>query len=124
LFCFCARILHSRLRPAPSMEIPILSKHSITANDDAWLAHCNARGLEPSTRLQARQSVLTNSNSLECSLYRSDDDDPDAEELDLGDAIVLLQGRFQAPADWDAQTLEDYLDDSDPEDFFSALLEP
>lgn len=105
------------------MEFAILSTHSISADDHAWLAHCSAQGLNPATRLQAREAVLANANSLECCLYRPNEDDPDAEELDLGDAIVLLQGAFQAPAEWDADARADYFDDSDPADFFAAVLE-
>lgn len=101
-----------------------MSKPPLTVDDAAWQAACAANGLDPQQRLQARQQLLGHPDSLDCCLYRPDEEDADAEELDLGDARVLLQGQFQPPADWDEQTCEDYFDDSDPADFVAALLEP
>jgi hypothetical protein len=101
-----------------------MSTSPISAKDAAWLAHCAAHGIDPQQRLEARNAVLANPTVMECCLYRPDEDDPEAEELDLGDARVLIRGIFQPPVEWDADTLEDYLDGSAPADFFDALLEP
>jgi hypothetical protein len=101
-----------------------MSTPATTATDPAWLAHCAAHGLDPAARLQAREAVLGDPASLDCSLYRPDEDDPDAEELDLGEAMVVVRGLFQAPDSWDAATLDDFLDGGDPQDFFAAVLEP
>ena len=37
-------------------------------------------------------------DALDCTLYRPDENDPDAEELELGDGHVLFEGAFEAPA--------------------------
>ncbi len=70
-----------------------------------------------------RQAILNHPDALDCSLYRPDEQDPDAEELDLGDAKVVIQGAFQAPTEWDAQQRADYFDDSAPELFVRAAIE-
>ncbi|TBU96873.1 hypothetical protein [Stutzerimonas kirkiae] len=70
-----------------------------------------------------RNAVLNHDSAFNCTLYRLDEDNPDAEERDLGDAKVLFEGRFEPPADWDAAELEEYYDGSDPELFFSARIE-
>ncbi|WP_454254779.1 hypothetical protein [Pseudomonas sp. Marseille-Q8238] len=72
---------------------------------------------------QHRQAVLDNPQALDCTVYRPDESDLDAEEIDLGDAKVLLAGPFVAPADWDAQEREDFFGDSDPDLFVTAYLE-
>lgn len=74
-------------------------------------------------QLAVRQTVLHSPDALECTLYRADENDPDAEELDLGDAKLLFLGPFEAPADWDAAERAEYFGDSAPELFFSARLE-
>ena len=62
-------------------------------------------------------------DALDCTVYRPDENDPDAEELELGDARVLLEGPFEAPAEWDAVEREDYFDGSDPALFVTARIE-
>lgn len=74
-------------------------------------------------QLAVRQTVLHSPDALDCTLYRGDENDPDAEELDLGDAKLLFIGPFEAPADWDAAERADYFGDSAPELFFSARVE-
>jgi len=56
-------------------------------------------------------------------VYRPDDNDPDAEEEDLGDARVLFDGPFQAPAEWDAATRAGFFGDDDPALFLCARIE-
>lgn len=72
---------------------------------------------------QARNAVLEDPRALECSVYRPDEKDEDAEELDLGEARVLLLGAFEAPIDWDAHQREEYFGEEDPALFFSARVE-
>mgnify|MGYP001761649710 CR=1 FL=1 len=62
-------------------------------------------------------------DALDCTLYRPDENDPDAEELELGDGHVLFEGPFTAPAEWDAAEREDYFDGSDPALFVTARIE-
>lgn len=61
--------------------------------------------------------------ALDCTVYRPDEDDPDADELELGDGHVLIEGQFEAPAEWDAAEREEFFDDSDPALFFVARIE-
>ncbi len=61
--------------------------------------------------------------ALDCTLYRPDEHDPDAEELELGDGYVLFEGRFEAPTEWDAASREEYFDGSDPTLFFVVRIE-
>ncbi|MFC5696604.1 hypothetical protein ACFPU0_13665 [Pseudomonas sp. GCM10022186] len=84
---------------------------------------CLAAGLDPEKRLAARQAVLGHADALDCTLYRPDDNDLDAEEEDLGDARILFTGPFQVPAEWSAQEREDYFGDIDPASFVTALIE-
>lgn len=100
-----------------------MSKPPITATDPAWLDLCAGHGVDPQRRLAARLAVLEHAAALDACVYRPDDQDPDAEELDLGDVRVLITGTFQPPADWDAATREDYFDGSDPDDFHAAQIE-
>ncbi|MCY1535565.1 hypothetical protein D9M68_709770 [compost metagenome] len=90
---------------------------------DSWAQICLAAGLDPEKRLAARQAVLGHADALDCSLYRPDDNDLDAEEEDLGDARILFTGPFQAPAEWSAQDRDDYFGDIDPSAFVTALIE-
>ena len=78
--------------------------------------------LDPQLAL-ARQAVLDHPQSQDCTLYRPDENDPDAEERDLGDAKVLFAGTFQPPADWDAAQRDEFYGDSAPELFMNAVLE-
>ncbi|GLK60489.1 hypothetical protein GCM10017624_26500 [Azotobacter vinelandii] len=91
--------------------------------DAAWTRMCQAAGLDPARRLAARQAILRGAGALDCSVYRPDEHDPEAEEEDLGDAKILFTGPFQAPEDWDELTRADYFDGSDPALFVTALVE-
>lgn len=71
---------------------------------------------------QQRQRVLDATESLDCTVYRPDEDDLDAEEQDLGDAKVLFTGPFEPPQEWDAAERDDYFDGIDPALFFTALI--
>lgn len=70
-----------------------------------------------------RQAILDNPQAQDCTVYRPDETDLDAEELDLGDAKVLFTGPFVAPVEWDAQEREDFFADSDPALFVTAYIE-
>lgn len=72
---------------------------------------------------QQRLAILSNPDAQDCTIYRPDDDDPDAEELDLGDAKVLFTGAFQAPADWDELERADFFGDAEPDTFVTAYIE-
>lgn len=72
---------------------------------------------------QHRQQILNHPDALECSLYRPDEQDADAEELDLGDARVLFTGAFEPPTEWDAHQREDYFGEEDPLHFVTAHIE-
>lgn len=69
-----------------------------------------------------RQHVLDAADALDCTVYRPDEDDLDAEEEDLGDAKVLFTGPFEPPQEWDATEREDYFDGTDPALFVTALI--
>jgi len=88
-----------------------------------WNQLCADAGVDPQRRLAARQAVLTDAKALDSCFYRADDNDPEGEELDLGDAKVLFLGPFQAPTDWDAAEREEFFGESDPSVFFDALVE-
>lgn len=72
---------------------------------------------------QLRLTILGHPDAQDCSVYRPDEDDPDAEELDLGDAKVLFTGAFQAPADWDELERAEFFGDAAPEAFVTAYIE-
>ena len=91
--------------------------------DKIWQQMCEAAGLDPQRRLAARRAVLDDPQALECSLYRPDENDPDAEEEDLGEARVRLIGPFLAPPEWDAEDREAFFGDDDPQLFVTALIE-
>lgn len=76
----------------------------------------------PSRTPQARSAILEHPAALTCTLYRPDERDPD-EELDLGDARIVIDGIFQPPAEWDAKEREDYFDGAPEEDFVTARIE-
>ena len=69
-----------------------------------------------------RQHVLQAAQSLDCTLYRPDEDDADGEEQDMGDAKVLFTGPFEPPQEWDAAEREDYYDGYDPALFVTAQI--
>lgn len=91
--------------------------------DALWLQLCAAADLDPLRRLDARQAVLDHPQAQDCTLYRPDEDDYEAEEEELGDACILFVGAFEPPADWEAAQREDYFDDCDPQLFFNAFVE-
>nr|WP_322940097.1 hypothetical protein [Pseudomonas sp. s4] len=70
-----------------------------------------------------RQEILNHPDALNCTVYRPDEQDPDAEEQDLGDGKVLITGAFEPPQDWDAHQREDYFGEEDPTHFVSAHIE-
>lgn len=72
---------------------------------------------------QARKAVLEHPQALDCSVYRPDEKDEDAEELDLGEARLLVLGAFEPPVDWDARQREEYFGEEDPALFFGARIE-
>ncbi|MCU1718851.1 hypothetical protein [Pseudomonas sp. 5P_3.1_Bac2] len=79
--------------------------------------------LNTEQQLAARLAILHNPQAQNCTVYRADEHDPEAEEQDLGDAKVLFLGAFEAPADWDALEREEYFADSAPELFVNARIE-
>jgi hypothetical protein len=91
--------------------------------DAVWTQMCRAAGLDPERRLAARQAILQGEAAQDCTVYRPDERDPDAEEEDLGDARVLFTGPFHAPEEWDEQMRADYFDENDPALFVTALVE-
>ena len=70
-----------------------------------------------------RQETLSHPDALDCTVYRPDEQDPEAEEQDLGDAKVLFLGAFEPPVDWDAHQREDYFGEEDPTHFVMAHIE-
>lgn len=68
-------------------------------------------------------SLLDHADAQDCTVYRPNERDPDAEELELGDARILFTGPFVVPAEWDAREREDYFDGCDEELFVTARLE-
>lgn len=66
--------------------------------------------------------ILNHPQAQECTVYRPDANDPDAEEEDLGDAKIVFTGPFQAPAEWDELEREEFFADSDPALFFAAQI--
>ncbi|MGV8844774.1 MAG: hypothetical protein ACOH2I_16440 [Pseudomonas sp.] len=71
-------------------------------------------------RHAARLTILNHPHAQDCTVYRPDEADDEADELDLGDAKVLFTGVFQAPQEWDAREREDFFGDIAPELFFTA----
>ena len=88
-----------------------------------WQQVCVAAGLDPQARLAAREAVLADAAALDCTLYRPDAEDPEAEEEDLGDARVLFSGPFVPPADWSAEDCAGFYDGEDPALFLQARIE-
>ena len=116
------RALHPQ-RPPAVRGIQMNANDREQGMDNIWQQICAAGGFDPQRRLAARQAILGSVQALECSFYRADENDPDAEEEDLGDARILFDGPFQAPAEWDAQAREEFFGDDDPALFFSARIE-
>ncbi|GAB3380557.1 hypothetical protein GCM10027514_19820 [Azotobacter armeniacus] len=86
--------------------------------DAVWTQMCQAAGLGP-----ARLAILQSAEAQDCTVYRPDERDPEAEEEDLGDAKILFTGPFQAPEEWDEQMRADYFDETDPTLFVTAFVE-
>ncbi|WP_137885374.1 hypothetical protein [Pseudomonas sp. 2FE] len=99
------------------------AKDQERSTDEVWVQLCEAGELDPAKRLAARLAILGNPDAQDCSLYRPDENDPDAEEEDLGDAKILFTGLFQAPETWDEATRAEFFDDADPELFMTAFIE-
>lgn len=91
--------------------------------DEVWVQMCSADGLDPAKRLAARQTVLNHPDAQDCTIYRPDENDPDAEEEDLGDARILFTGPFQVPEEWDEEERAEFFGDDDPELFMTAFVE-
>lgn len=94
-----------------------------SAADALWTQMCEAEGLDPDRRLAARLAILRSAQAQDCTVYRPDENDPDAEEEDLGDARILFTGPFQVPADWNEQACTEFFDDADPTLFVTAFIE-
>lgn len=88
-----------------------------------WNQHCETYGLDPEARAASRLAILNSDDAQNCSVYRPDENDPDAEEADMGDAVVVLTGPFEPPAEWDAAEREDYYADIDPALFHTGYIE-
>ncbi|WP_236032764.1 hypothetical protein [Pseudomonas schmalbachii] len=99
------------------------SKDHPAAREAFWQQLCADSNLDPQKRLAARKAILAHADAQDCSLYRPDENDPDAEEMDLGDARIVVTGPFQAPAEWSAEEREEYFGDADPASFVSAFIE-
>ncbi|RJG11148.1 hypothetical protein D3879_15260 [Pseudomonas cavernicola] len=84
---------------------------------------CKANELDPERRLVARLAILSDKNAQDCTVYRPNEHDPDAEEEDLGDAKILFTGAFQAPEEWDEEERVDFFGDADPASFMTAFIE-
>lgn len=91
--------------------------------DKVWLQMCEAAGFDPEKRLAARTAVLDSAEAVAGTVYRPDENDPDAEEEDLGDARILFVGQFEPPAEWDEEEREEFFGDDDPAQFMSARFE-
>ena len=70
-----------------------------------------------------REALLSHPDTLECTLYRANEENPEAEELDLGDGHIRLLGAFQAPPEWDALACEEYFADMPAEAFVTAQID-
>ena len=93
------------------------------SSDPVWVQICEAGELDPVQRLASRLAILQHAEAQDCTLYRPDELDADAEEEDLGDAKVLFLGPFQVPAEWDEDERAEFFGEDAPECFFSALIE-
>lgn len=76
----------------------------------------------PTTAAEYHLAILNHPEAQDCTVYRPDVNDPDAEEEDLGDAKIVFTGPFEAPAEWDALEREEFFADSDPTLFFTAHI--
>lgn len=78
---------------------------------------------DPQQHLAFRQALLSNPDAQDCTIYRPNERDPDAEETDLGDARVLFTGAFEPPAEWDAEERDEFFGDNAPDLFVTARIE-
>ncbi|WP_120994271.1 hypothetical protein JQR85_16935 [Stutzerimonas urumqiensis] len=69
-----------------------------------------------------REQLLAHPDAQDCTLYRPDPRDADAEELDLGDGKVLLLGPFEPPSEWDAAERDAFFEDAEPGAFQRARI--
>lgn len=76
----------------------------------------------PATQHPSRDSILSDPNALNCTIYRAHETDPDGEELDLGDARVIITGAFEPPVEWDAKERAEYFDGMPEDAFFTAVF--
>ena len=88
-----------------------------------WLQLCAAGELDPVRRMAARQAILGDAQARDCTVYRADEGDEDAEEEDLGDARMLFVGAFQAPESWSESECAAFFDELDPQLFITAFIE-
>jgi hypothetical protein len=72
---------------------------------------------------QQRLALLNHPDAQDCTVYRPDENDADAEERDLGDAKILFTGAFQPPQEWDAGQRDEFFGESAPELFMTATIE-
>lgn len=77
----------------------------------------------PTPSSMPRPALLEHPDALECTIYRANEADPDAEEQDMGDARILMAGPFEPPAEWSAQERADYFDGTPAEAFITARFE-
>ena len=70
---------------------------------------------------QSRAAILENPDALECTLYRPDEYDEEAEEQDLGDARIVITGPSGAGR-MGCQDRDDYFDGTAPEAFVVARI--
>lgn len=97
--------------------------HQATPLDPVWVQLCTAGSIDPQKRMTARLAILGNPEAQDCTVYRPDETDLDAEEEDLGDAKVLFTGVFHAPDEWDEAERAEFFDDADPALFLNAFVE-
>ena len=105
------------------MEIHVKHNEQASVLDPVWLQMCQADGLDPQRRLAARLAILRSEQAQDCTVYRPDENDPDAEEEDLGDARILFGGPFQVPEAWDEEARAEFFGDDLPELFVTAFIE-
>ncbi|WP_090511092.1 hypothetical protein [Pseudomonas marincola] len=80
------------------------------------------QSLDPQQRLALHAAIIAHDDAQNCTVYRPDESDPDAEEEDLGDGKIILGGTYVPHAEWDQEALDDYYDDSDPSLFVTARI--
>jgi hypothetical protein len=79
--------------------------------------------LDTEQQLAARLAVLQHPQAQDCTLYRPDENDPEAEEQDLGDGKIVFAGAFEVPSSWDAAEREEYFAGFAEELFVTARIE-